>query len=134
MKQIYYQKWIMRADLLANPEALYLFGDNADRKGLGGQAKEMRGEINSIGIRTKYKPDDDEASFFNDDLQNRFQNQCDMIERDLSKVFRHLRDGGMLIIPADGLGSGLSQLPERAPMTNRFLLGQLNMLEALINA
>ena len=54
---IIYQKFIYRSDLKANPSVLYLFGDNLQRVGLGGQAKEMRGEPNAVGIATKKAPD-----------------------------------------------------------------------------
>lgn len=32
---------IYRKDIQANPHILYIFGDNLDRKGFGGQAAEM---------------------------------------------------------------------------------------------
>ena len=35
-------KVITRDKIKENPDVLYLFGDNLLRKGLGGQAKEMR--------------------------------------------------------------------------------------------
>jgi hypothetical protein len=53
---IIYQKYIKREDLRANPTVLYVFGDNEARTGLGGQAKEMRGEPNAVGIATKASP------------------------------------------------------------------------------
>lgn len=43
-------KYIKRQDLKSNPNTQYLFGDNLKRSGFGGQAKEMRGEPNAIGI------------------------------------------------------------------------------------
>jgi hypothetical protein len=58
------QKWITRDDLRANPNVLYLFGDNERREGLGGQAKEMRGEPNAIGVRTKASPSKHETAFW----------------------------------------------------------------------
>lgn len=50
---VLHQKFIFREDLQANPDVYYLFGDNVERRGLGGQAKEMRGEPNAIGVATK---------------------------------------------------------------------------------
>lgn len=47
------QTRIYRADLAMNPKVLYVFGDNLERKGFGGQAYEMRGEPNAFGIATK---------------------------------------------------------------------------------
>jgi len=47
---ILYQDQIKRDDLRAHPDRIYLFGDNVARQGRGGQAKEMRGEPNALGI------------------------------------------------------------------------------------
>ena len=35
--------YIRREDVQANPNKIFVFGDNIMREGLGGQAKEMRG-------------------------------------------------------------------------------------------
>ena len=53
---VIYQKRICRDDLRRNPNAVYIFGDNEARTGLGGQAREMRGEPNAMGIATKRSP------------------------------------------------------------------------------
>ena len=63
---IIFQKMIYREDLIRNPDTIYLFGDNDKRKGLGGQAKEMRGESNAIGIRTKKAPFSDNSAYYID--------------------------------------------------------------------
>ena len=114
------QKWIYRSDLQSNPDVLYLFGDNDQRQGLGGQAKEMRGEPNAVGVRTKYEPNDREESFFRDE-DVYYHQQVGMIDVDLRPVYDHLKRGGIVVLPTDGLGTGLSQLPERAPRTAEFL-------------
>jgi hypothetical protein len=123
---IYYQKMIYRQDLRNNPDKLYLFGDNCLRTGLGGQAKEMRGEPNAVGVRTKKKPSMSEDSFFTDDDLELFKM---MMVLDLDRPFRHIQNGGSVVIPTDGLGTGLSQLPERAPKLNLFLLQMLESLK-----
>ena len=64
---VIYQHRIFRKDLKNNPTVLYLFGDNRLRKGLGGQAREMRGEPNALGIRTKKVPNNHPLSFLSDD-------------------------------------------------------------------
>lgn len=106
------QKWITRADVRANRDVLYLFGDNEERRGLGGQAKEMRGESNAIGVRTKRSPSTHEDAFWSDD---KLYQGIAMIDEDLKPAFRHLDAGGIVVIPMDGLGTGLSELPARAP-------------------
>jgi hypothetical protein len=62
-------KWkrIYREDLRNNPDFMFLFGDNLQRTGLGGQAKEMRGEFNAIGIATKKSPSLSDDAFFTDE-------------------------------------------------------------------
>ena len=119
------QKFIYRSDLQNNPEVKYLFGDNTLRKGRGGQAKEMRGEPNAIGVATKRLPSQMENSFFSD--AEHVEN-CRIILADLKPAFDHVRAGGVLVIPEDGLGTGLSELPTRAPMTNSYLESVLGML------
>ena len=60
-------KIITRDKVKENPDVLYLFGDNLLRKGLGGQAKEMRGEPNTLGIVSKKYPSNNKDSFYTDD-------------------------------------------------------------------
>ncbi|MDW9531947.1 hypothetical protein RWE87_13775 [Sinorhizobium meliloti] len=120
------QKYIRREDLQSNPETLYLFGDNDDRSGYGGQAKEMRDEENAVGVRTKWSPSNNRSAFFRDtDAEQVFG----MIDEDLEPVIDHLRSGGTVVIPADGLGTGLSRLPETSPIIFNYLEERLAYLE-----
>lgn len=112
------QKFIFRSDLRSNPNILYLFGDNEQRVGLGGQAKEMRGEPNAVGVRTKRAPGGDHSDFWNEGDPAPF---CKLLDEDLAPVFAHVRQGGIVVVPADGLGTGLSELPQRAPKTFAYL-------------
>lgn len=121
----YTQKWIMRDDLRNNPEAYFLFGDNTIRRGLGGQAKEMRGEPNAIGIATKLTPTSESNAYFSDDC---YRENVRVIAQDFRKAFAMRAQGHMIVIPADGLGTGLSELPQRAPKTNKFIEWMLDML------
>lgn len=116
---IIFQKFIFRSDLQANPSVMYLFGDNLVRQGFGGQAKEMRGEPNAIGIATKKTPSNRPGEFFSDDD---YTDNISTIMTDLIPAIDHLAAGGILVIPADGLGTGLSELPQRAPRTNAYLV------------
>jgi hypothetical protein len=50
------------------------------------------------------------------------------MEKDLEPARDHLRKGGILVIPEDGLGTGLSELPKRAPRTNATLVLMLDEL------
>ena len=120
------QKMIYRADLQANPGTFYLFGDNEERRGMGGQAIEMRGEPNAIGVRTKRRPRLKNDDFWTDET---LEANCRMIDEDLAPVRQQLAAGGAIVIPEDGIGTGLAQLLERAPLTYAYLQDALNSLE-----
>ena len=118
---IYQPEIYRRADARRNPDALFVFGDNALRKGFGGQADEMRGEPNAVGVRTKYLPSMNPDAFFREDpacilAQNR------MIDEDMKRLFMHLRKGGLVVWPAAGIGTGYSALPTCAPTTYEYLM------------
>ena len=103
---------ILRADLLAAPNTLFAFGDNLRRAGYGGQAREMRGEPNAVGVPTKVAPVKQEWAYFTDRDLSRAEPP---IREAFLQLGRHLVDGGDVVIPADGLGTGLAELPRRAP-------------------
>ena len=50
MENIIFQDFITRKDVRENRFKIYVFGDNLQKIGYGGQAKAMRGEYNTIGI------------------------------------------------------------------------------------
>lgn len=115
-----YQNRIYRRDLRANPTALYLFGDNERRQGLGGQAREMRGEPNAHGIRTKYAPGMTYPSDFwvEDSLDpNSHLHYCRMLTEDFVKPLIWITKGREVVVPSAGLGTGLARLELYAPKT-----------------
>ena len=111
---IIFQKFIYREDMQANPNIFYLFGDNEKRYGNGGQAHQMRGEPNAIGIRTKKAPLYDDWVYWSDEDYDR---QVALVNEDMQKVWDRVKFGHHIIIPLDGLGTGMSQLNTRAPKT-----------------
>ena len=119
---VIYQKFIYRADMQANSECLYLWGDNEARKGVGGQAKEMRDEPNGIGIRTKKAPLYDESAYWSDKF---FERQVGLIDEDFYIIDRELPKYKALVIPLDGIGTGMAQLTKRAPKTLQYLNDKL---------
>ncbi|MFD2261422.1 hypothetical protein ACFSM5_00885 [Lacibacterium aquatile] len=123
-----FQTFITRADIQANPDKLYIFGDNEQRKGMGGQAIEFRGEPNAVGIATKIEPRLKETSFWSDDDYDRC---IAIVDADFDPVFAHARNGGTIICPEAGLGTGLAQLSERAPRILAHLQKRLKELAAL---
>lgn len=110
MSRFILQSRIYRADLRANPKAFYVFGDNEGRWGLGGQAKEMRGEPNAIGVATLKAP----GVFWTEDDAIR---QCAVIDADIEAAAGALLLGCTVIFPLDGIGTGLAELERRSPTT-----------------
>lgn len=119
---IIHQFDITRDDLHKNRGVLYVFGDNLTNKGLGGQAKEMRGEPNAVGIPTKKRPSMEEGSFFSD---ADFDAVVPLMSARFERIIRHLEKGGIVVIPAAGLGTQRAELAKRAPKINAFLTDQL---------
>lgn len=123
-------KFITREMIRADKTSTYLFGDNMTRTGYGGQAREMRGEPNVIGIPTKRAPSNDEWAFFSD---NSLLDSD--IARSIDEAFGKAEDlllsGHDIVVPADGLGSGLAQLPTRAPLIYHVISSGIERLEAL---
>ena len=118
---VYRQKMIYRKDLRSNPDVLYIFGDNLARTGLGGQAKEMRGEPNAVGIVTKVSP-----KIY---MSDKYIDQAIIeLDKDLKRISNHLKQGGKVIFPSDGIGTGLAKLQEKCPKYNKILAERLSAL------
>jgi hypothetical protein len=103
--------------LKTNPDKFYLFGDNLQGKGKGGQAI-VRDEPNAIGIPTKKAPRRDESAYFTDD-------ELADNKAAIDKAFAKLPDNAVIVVPEDGLGTGLADLPRRAPKTFAYLESKL---------
>lgn len=108
------QKHISREDCKNNPLKTYVFGDNEWRKGMGGQAKAMRGEPNAIGVRTKAKPSQEPDSFWSDET---LEENVMKVNADFIEIIFRLKQGRTVVFPEDGLGTGLSELQKRGPLT-----------------
>ena len=115
------RKWIIRADLRADPEATHVFGDNERRFGLGGQAREMRGEPNAVGVATLQAP----GVFWSEADADR---QCAVIDADMAPLFQAMRDGKVVVFPIDGIGTGLADLANKSPTTFAHLQRQVAAL------
>jgi hypothetical protein len=106
------------ADVQANPDKIYVFGDNAQRFGTGGQAQ-IRNNPNAMGIATKLYPSNDESSFMSDkDLAS----NKEVIDSDIAKI---KATGKAVVLPKDGFGTGLAKLKEKAPQTYAYLKQRL---------
>ncbi len=122
------QKIITRNEVRRYRECIYVFGDNMLRRGLAGQAKEMRGEPNTIGIPTKRFPTNTYNAFFtNTDWDNALIRNAIMFA--ISDIKSALYDNTDVIIPADGIGTGLAQLDRYAPVIFDYIQGEIAMME-----
>lgn len=122
------QHRIYRIDLQNNPDILYIFDDNAKRVGMGGQAGECRHEHNAVGIATKWEPTMAPGAFFSDD---RIEEQRTLVLADLRPIFARLGAGGIVVWPSDGIGTGLSEVPQRAPKMFEWLESVRAVLEKM---
>lgn len=117
--------FIYRRDLehARHENKLFVFGDNLALWGEAGQAKEMRGEPNAIGLPTKRAWN---AYLTNADLSE----VKAVIAPDLLRIIACLRTHGLVVWPADGIGTGFAQLAQKAPLVREYYDG---LLEELIS-
>ena len=88
----------------------------------------MRGEPNAIGIATKATPTSVTNAYFSDD---EFDKWADVIDADFMPAYIHTLKGGIVVVPEDGLGTGLSELPTRAPQLALFVQAWIDALKAV---
>lgn len=102
--------WYTRELIAANRDTLFAFGDNLARRGYGGQAAACRNQPNTVGIPTKISP-----------TEYLFDCDIDKSREPIIEAFvtlrRHLRAGGNIAWPKDGVGTGLARLHITAPIT-----------------
>jgi hypothetical protein len=127
MKVEIQKEWYSLEQCKANTNKLYVFGDNAMRIGNGGQAQ-IRPADNAYGIATKAKPMTDEASYFSDQTD-----QADIIFLDIKELYDvYMGDieteFDTIVFPADGLGTGLSEMPKRSPRLYNWLNETISIL------
>ena len=121
------KEWYSLEQCKSNPNKLYVFGDNALRIGNGGQAQ-IRPADNTYGIATKLKPSMDEASFFSDETDH-----ADILFADIQELYDfYMNDNDTeidtIVFPAEGLGTGLSQMPERSPRLYEWMNETISIL------
>ena len=115
---------MINRDQVQKSDAIWVFGDNLQRAGYGGQAAACRGLRNTIGIVTKLRPDNKQSAFMTDD---KFLEWDVIIKQDTDKIERQLLRGKKVYI-IKGIGEGLAKLPEKAPRLFVYLIKKLNHL------
>ena len=96
-------------------------------QGYGGQAKEFRGESNSIGIPTKYLPAMIPTAFFTNESWKE-KSVYNEITIALYTIEEALVINKIVNIPKAGIGTGLAELPKRAPIIYKYIIDVLNNL------
>jgi len=117
---------IIRKDIKKNRNILFIFGDNDERTGFGGMAKEFRDEPNSLGIRTKKKPSTDSESYYTDE---EYDENCKKINEDIEAILKEARSYAGVWITRQ-TGQGLANMPAKCPKTYEYLS---NEIERLLN-
>ena len=120
-----FQYRVYRRDLHHNRDVLYVFGDNELRRGMGGQAGEMRGEINAVGVCTLAAP----GRPWSDESAAR---QCGVVDGDMAQLFEALRQGRIVVWPSEGIGTGLAGLEKASPTTFAHINKQLEELKRTV--
>lgn len=119
-------KFITREYVRENRDKLFLFGDNLERRGFGGQAAAMRGEPNAVGIPTKKSPSYRDDAFFSDE---EFEQNKASIDAAFAEIMNTVTDSiRAIVISSDGLGTGRAQLDRRAPRTFAYLQKRMTEL------
>ncbi len=109
-------KKITREFVSEHKETLFVFGDNAARKGFGGQAREMRGMPNALGIPTKRLPEMGANAFFSDKKE-----EIEIVKDSLVELVKLTDKYRSVVIPSAGLGTGRAKLREKSPKIDRII-------------
>lgn len=124
MKVEIQKTWFSLDECQKNEHKLYVFGDNMVRYGLGGQAA-IRPATNSYGIATKRLPTMNTNAFFADR-----QDEAQVLIDDIHGLLNQFKIGKYetIVLPADGLGTGLAKMSETSPRLFKWLNETLSMV------
>lgn len=117
------QVWT-ESDVKANPDFIFVFGDNDQHKGEDGQAV-IRYVKNALSIRTKKSPGYDGEDYYTD---AEYKDNVRKLDADFAAVQKAIADGSKMVISANGYGNGLSRMPTKCPKTYAYLEKKLAAL------
>lgn len=122
------KKLITRSDVFQRRDLIFVFGDNDQRKGRGGQAYACRGQPNAIGVRLKKTPADHPSAYWSDDD---FETNARKIDEDVAAIRSVLEAGMTVVFPKGGLSIGSANLEDVAPRTAAYLRERLASLKTI---
>ena len=85
----------------------------------------MRGESNAIGIRTTKAPYSNVGAYY---IDFEFEENKRKICEDIERIKAYLEKGKIVVIPSDGIGTGLARLDKYAPQTLQYIIDKINSL------
>lgn len=121
MKIIYFDKFWNIDDTIKYKDSLFIFGDNDKKIGCKGQACIRHSFVkNVVGIPTKKEPNFKTTSYYND---NELEINKQKINNAIDLILKRLKEEKFvgIILPKDGLGTGLADLKNKAPLTFEYL-------------
>jgi hypothetical protein len=120
-------RWMDRDMAQSHPNAVFLYGDNMARTGRGGQAKYLRDEPNALGVPTKWRPSRNDPDYFTNDT---FSNTrvMEAISKAFDEAEAALKAGKDVYMSEGGIGTGLAELPTRAPLLFHYIEERLTDL------
>lgn len=127
--KIIYMDHITRSFVREHRNAIFVFGDNLQQTGFAGQAREMSGEPNTVGVPTKKSPRRSPGAYFCD-MDLRYSGVWLTIQAAFNTIALYLDANIDVVFPKAGLGTGLAQLPTRAPTIHAEIVRLTKMLEA----
>ena len=105
----------------ANPNKLFVFGDNMLRYGKGGQAV-IRDLPNTLGIVTKREPRTGKSAYFSD-----AEDEMDTLLQDIRKLWLISRCNTFthIVFPTKGIGTGRARMKSKSPILYKMMKNKL---------
>jgi len=119
-----YDGFITRNMIKSNRDKVFVFGDNMQRRGYGGQAKVARGEPNTIGLPTKWKPTRDYDAYFRDED---FDKVKPIIDETFDRIEEELARGKEVVF-FPNIGKGYAMLNKTAPKIYNYIKKKIDKL------
>lgn len=126
MEAIIFEGFWTIEDVRSMPNYLFIFGDNDLKYGKRGQAI-IRDEPNSMGIPTKKEPNNRITSFYTD---SEYDENIRKIDQAINSILCEVKNKKYtgIVLPKDGLGTGLAKLSIYAPKTLEYIQSKINEL------